>query len=485
VGGEVLRFDGWELDLSRGRLSRDGRVVPLRRKGVELLAYLVRHAGRMVSREELLAAVWPDVHVSVTTLATAIHEIRSTLAQCAAGGGTSIRNVYGHGYQLDPTVEAGDVPSASTQATMAQTDSPCSVAGFVGRRALLTEIERTLSATRGGLGRAIFLVGEPGIGKSSTLLEVARWARDRAFAVHVAGCLAAEAAPPAWPWARLLRSLLASCSQSRRLELEQRYAPALQLLPEHRRGDSASRRGTALRSPPPLGFPHREAFIGLLHERAQEQPQLLVLDDLQAADVGSLELLRHVVRSLPGAAAFVVGAARHDAPPDGGAVDELLADLDTRSRIATLRGLEVAEIEELVATATGQQAPLDVARVLLARTGGNPLLVTEIARALESDHALDDPERARRVLPPRAARWEAARLALLGAAAKRLLARAAGLGASFRAEELCRGFVAPEGEPSERLLALALRSGVLVREGTERLRFARTLSWEVLATGTE
>jgi len=55
------RFGAFELDIARKQLCRDGEIVPIAPKPFELLALLVRHSDRMVSREEALAEVWAGV----------------------------------------------------------------------------------------------------------------------------------------------------------------------------------------------------------------------------------------------------------------------------------------------------------------------------------------------------------------------------------------------------------------------------------------
>lgn len=67
------------LDPTSGCLWRDGALVPLRPKPFALLAYLVTHAGQVVTRAQLLEAVWPEVVVSEGVLKDYIKQIRKTL----------------------------------------------------------------------------------------------------------------------------------------------------------------------------------------------------------------------------------------------------------------------------------------------------------------------------------------------------------------------------------------------------------------------
>lgn len=103
--GEVFTFAGYGLDLARGRLTGPDGDVALRAKSFELLSYLVRNAGRVISRDELLDRVWPDVTVTEDSLTQAVHDIRRALG---GSGLDLLRTVPRRGY-----VFTGAEPSAS------------------------------------------------------------------------------------------------------------------------------------------------------------------------------------------------------------------------------------------------------------------------------------------------------------------------------------------------------------------------------------
>lgn len=75
----VLHFDCFAVDQKRGCLSVDGRDVALRPKTYEVLRYLAQHAGRLVPKQEIHDAVWPDVFVTDDSLVQCIRELRETL----------------------------------------------------------------------------------------------------------------------------------------------------------------------------------------------------------------------------------------------------------------------------------------------------------------------------------------------------------------------------------------------------------------------
>ena len=102
-----IRFSGFTLDLVRGRLLCDEGDVPLRPKSFALLSHLARNAGRVISKDELLSAVWPDVTVTEDSLTQCIHEVRRALGP---EGGTLLRTVPRRGYLFDLGVAGLDQP---------------------------------------------------------------------------------------------------------------------------------------------------------------------------------------------------------------------------------------------------------------------------------------------------------------------------------------------------------------------------------------
>jgi TolB-like protein/Tfp pilus assembly protein PilF len=109
ASGTVLRFAGHEVDLARGCLrGPDGAEVPLAPKPFDLLVLLARNAGRTMSKEALLDAVWPGVHVTEDSLFQAVRDVRRAIGDEA---GQVLRSVPRRGYLLDAEVASG-VPAA-------------------------------------------------------------------------------------------------------------------------------------------------------------------------------------------------------------------------------------------------------------------------------------------------------------------------------------------------------------------------------------
>src|SRR4051812_9572461 len=79
AGQELYGFEGYILDQTRGCLRDANGEIELRPKTFELLRYLVENAGRLISKEELVNAVWPNVIVSDDSLAQCVSELRHAL----------------------------------------------------------------------------------------------------------------------------------------------------------------------------------------------------------------------------------------------------------------------------------------------------------------------------------------------------------------------------------------------------------------------
>ena len=98
---EQYEFGEFRLDVNERRIERhDGRACSaLPEKAFQTLVYLVRNGGKLVTKEELLSAIWPDTIVEENNLGKAIHAIRSFLSE-HAGDPKYIQTVPKHGYRF-------------------------------------------------------------------------------------------------------------------------------------------------------------------------------------------------------------------------------------------------------------------------------------------------------------------------------------------------------------------------------------------------
>ena len=111
AGHRGYRFGVFTLDLDRGALLERGKEVNLRPKSFDVLCCLVKHHGTLLTREELLSAVWPDVVVTDDSLTQCLMEIRRTLGDHDR---SLIRTVPRRGFIFEPAVEP--LPAGRTTA---------------------------------------------------------------------------------------------------------------------------------------------------------------------------------------------------------------------------------------------------------------------------------------------------------------------------------------------------------------------------------
>lgn len=106
--GGVLRFGACRLDLDRGVLTAgDGAETMLRPKTLDLAVFLLRNAGRVVSRAEILDAVWPGIFVTDDSVTQCVTEFRRAMG---AEGTALLKTLPRRGYLIDGAVMA--VPAA-------------------------------------------------------------------------------------------------------------------------------------------------------------------------------------------------------------------------------------------------------------------------------------------------------------------------------------------------------------------------------------
>lgn len=98
AGPVCWRFAGRELDERSLELRVDGTRVELAKKPLEVLLHFLRHAGEIVTKDQLLEAAWPGRIVSETSLTNAIGKLRTALRDDEQ---MLIKAVYGYGYRFE------------------------------------------------------------------------------------------------------------------------------------------------------------------------------------------------------------------------------------------------------------------------------------------------------------------------------------------------------------------------------------------------
>ena len=110
------------LDISRGSLRDSaGAEVALRPKSLDLLLALARNPGRVLSRDALFDAVWPNVTVTEDSITQCVREIRRAIGDPE---GRILRTVMKRGYFLEVPVEAAVSPHPEAAAQTPESDRP-------------------------------------------------------------------------------------------------------------------------------------------------------------------------------------------------------------------------------------------------------------------------------------------------------------------------------------------------------------------------
>jgi DNA-binding CsgD family transcriptional regulator len=222
--------------------------------------------------------------------------------------------------------------------------------GIVGRQRELDALRRWLDAARAGAGRVVLCSGEAGIGKTKLAQELAGIALAVNCAVAWGRCPEVEGASAFWPWRQVLRSL--------DVDPDAVFA-----------GPVAS---------PADRFRLFEDVSDAIGREAERSALLVVLDDIHRGDEPSLVVLRHLADRIADTRLLVFAAFR-DAEPSG-TLSRMLPELLRAPAVERieLQPFGAEEVREQLALL----APSVDAAAVVELTGGNPLFVREVARAM-------------------------------------------------------------------------------------------------------
>ncbi|MBM4254308.1 MAG: hypothetical protein FJ147_00245 [Deltaproteobacteria bacterium] len=115
IDTHTVSFGAFRLDVANAHLWRDTEKLSLKPKTFSVLCYLVGRAGQLVTKEELFAALWPDVRVSAAVLKVCIREIREALADQAKAP-QFIETVHRRGYQFIAPLATSTPPTLGLEA---------------------------------------------------------------------------------------------------------------------------------------------------------------------------------------------------------------------------------------------------------------------------------------------------------------------------------------------------------------------------------
>ncbi|MFI5693305.1 ATP-binding protein [Kribbella sp. NPDC051586] len=312
----------------------------------------------------------------------------------------------------------------------------------VGRQRELGTLAGLLDEVERGRGQGALLIGDAGIGKSTTAAAFADTARERGYAVAWGRCPETETLPY-WPWRQAFRAL-----------------------------------GLTTALPDDPGTGRTTVFAEVADQLAAataERPAVIILEDVHLADGPALALLRFAVGLVPELRCLLVVTSRDNAVDVGEPAAEALRALPPYFVRLPLTGLDRASTGELVTQILGTGPDAQYADAVHARTAGNPFFVQELARlhAARGTTSTETPTGVRQVLERRLAR--------LNQSAYDVLATAAVLGDDVDVDLLA---AVEESSTAAVLAVLGEAVGARLADVDGSLvRFAHSLVREVVYSG--
>ncbi len=277
-------------------------------------------------------------------------------------------------------------PSDATPSAIAPADDALVGRGEARRKAL--EVVDAAFAGRGGFA---LVEGQPGIGKTRLLTDVAEAAGWRGSTVLWARHAEEDRSDP---YGAITRALSGSLRGLRREQVVERLppefiGPAGRIVPELA---TAAEPITDRPASPDDRYGLHEALTQVMVAIGSVSPTLLILEDLHSADSETLEFLRLAAPRLVASPIAVAISYRTQEARNRDEVWQVLTDIEQRqpSVRIPLSGFSRDEVASLAALRTGRALPADLIDRLERATGGNPLFVIETLRALERE----DPDEA-------------------------------------------------------------------------------------------
>jgi tetratricopeptide (TPR) repeat protein len=268
---------------------------------------------------------------------------------------------------------------------------------FVGRQREMGELKASLEDALSGRGRLVTLVGEPGIGKTRTALELATYAGLRQAHVLWGRCYEGEGAPPYWPWVQAIRSYVRDVDPEQlRSEMGAGAADIAEVVSDVREQLPGLESPSRL-EPEQARFRLFDSITAFLKSAGRRKPLVLVLDDLHWADHPSLLLLEFVARELANARVMIIGTYRDMELSRQHPLSKTLGELN-RERLfqrVLLHGLDQEDVGRFIELASGVTPPAGMLDAVHGQTEGNPLFVTEVVRLLVQEGELTQESEAR------------------------------------------------------------------------------------------
>jgi len=358
----MKRFGCFQLDAANECLWREGKQVPLAPKPFSVLRYLVENPQRLVTHDELLDALWPETYVQPQVLRTYVLELRKLLND-DPDEPQFIQTVPKRGYRFVAKVSAVRQASDNEKAVH-----------IVGRGAELEKLDADLDQAAKGARKIIFMTGDAGSGKTALIDafcalscsdDGARMARGQS----VEGFGGKE---PFYP----VREALGQLNESERTkELLARLLPTW--------FSKSHENGTRI---PAIG-----EICEVVEALCQNEPLLLVLEDLHWADASTLDLISALARRRGNPKLMVLASFRQAEIDGQHPLAGLKEDLSTRRlcceiHLGPLNRKAVSDY--LLHQLDTNTLPAGLASFVLQHSEGNPLFMTATFEHLRSQDLL-------------------------------------------------------------------------------------------------
>lgn len=377
----AMRFEDIRIDLHEASVTRDGQHIALTPKAFDVLAHLATHAGMLVSKNELLDAVWQRRYISEGVIKNAIQELRGALGDDPRTP-RYIETVHRRGYRFIAKPET-DMSAAPVTLAHEAVYDPL----LVGRDAEMKALMERLAQTVAGKTSIVFLRGEPGIGKT-TLLHVFMRHAEKSTQCISGQCI--EQYGQGEPYLPLLDAIsqLTRDSDEECLRLMRRTAPSwLAQLPWL---VDAQEQATLMRETRGVT---RERMLRELGEFMRawtaDHPLVLTLEDLHWSDHATLDAINYLARRKDGARLMLLGSYR---PADVAMSGHPFATMRGELLLHGLcREIPLSALsEEDVGDYLQQRFPADTVpdatrKAIFERTEGLPLFMARVTDEFDLD----------------------------------------------------------------------------------------------------
>jgi DNA-binding winged helix-turn-helix (wHTH) protein/tetratricopeptide (TPR) repeat protein len=302
--GGRLAFPPFVLDAANARLSRGTAVIRLRSKSLAVLEYLAQRPGRLVTKTELLEALWPETYVTETALAGCVRELRLALGD-SRGEPRFIETVYGRGYRFVAAVSRQSTVDSREASPKASPQFPVGGHHVVGRDGELAQLGGWLQLALDGRRQVVFVPGDVGIGKTTLVNAFIDAVRRRASAeVLVARGQCIEQYGPGEPFLPVLEALARASRADAAVAATVRRCVPHWLLPHT--GERVDLQ------PGADATPERSVriLVQAIETLAAERAVLLVVEDLHWSDPSTLDVLSYLAQRPDPARLLVLGTYR-------------------------------------------------------------------------------------------------------------------------------------------------------------------------------